>query len=104
MSILAFKDFQSSVEAFNVSRSCLASGSFKKPGKRFFILGARLFAAGMWLILPCFRWYLRKDFRDEIFRLIDLDVIFRSFRVAIQLRIKLWLISASLFVPNCFCR
>ena len=52
---------------------------------------------GSW---PVRNWYLKKDLREEIFRLIDLEVIFCSFRLASQERIKLVEIDGRSATPN----
>jgi hypothetical protein len=37
---------------------------------------------GDFLSLPVRSWYLKKDFKEDIFRLIDFEVIFCSFKLA----------------------
>jgi hypothetical protein len=37
---------------------------------------------------PVLSWYLKKDFKEDIFRLIDFEVIFCSFKLVSQERIN----------------
>jgi hypothetical protein len=43
---------------------------------------------GDFLSEPVRNWYLKNDFKEEIFRLIDFEEIFCSFKLASQDRIK----------------
>jgi hypothetical protein len=43
---------------------------------------------GDFLSEPVRNWYLKKDFKEDIFRFIDFEVIFCSFRLASQERIN----------------
>jgi len=43
---------------------------------------------GDFLSEPVLNWYLKKDFNEDIFRLIDLEEIFCSFKLASQDRIN----------------
>jgi hypothetical protein len=43
---------------------------------------------GDFLSEPVRNWYLKKDFKEDIFRLIDFEEIFCSFKLASQDRIK----------------
>src|ERR1700676_4230971 len=49
---------------------------------------------------PVRKWYLKKDFKEEIFRFIDFDVIFCSFKLASQERIKGVDTAARVVSPN----
>jgi hypothetical protein len=49
---------------------------------------------------PVRNWNLKKDFKDEIFRLIDFEVIFCSFKLASQERIKEVLMEGSGVSPK----
>jgi hypothetical protein len=48
---------------------------------------------------PVLNWYLKKDFNEDIFRLIDFDVIFCSFNLASQERIKVVVTESSGVMP-----
>jgi hypothetical protein len=49
---------------------------------------------------PVRKWYLKNDFKEEILRFIDFELIFCSFKLASQERIKIVLIEGSGVSPN----
>jgi hypothetical protein len=55
---------------------------------------------GDFLSKPVRSWYLKKDFNEEILRLIDFEVIFCSFKLASQDRIKAVLTDGSGVSPK----
>ena len=57
-------------------------------------------AIGDFWSLPVLNWNLKNDFREEIFRFIDLEVIFCSFRLASQERMKGAVMAAREVSPN----